>query len=402
MGKGRKSPWTWLVLDIYVPSVLAAIARGALVTALPLYMISNNAPPFQVGLAAASIFLGNLIMDLPGGFLLRSRGEIFLMRISLAIASGASLGMWILQSPLLTAGLATVFGSGRSLWLLSRRYVITYYLDYSMRGRASSFIGASERIGTFAGPAIVAALVGGPGYGGVFLTAFALTACSSALNMISQRMAPKPRTGPIYEAPAGESGDRGLVSESSRRALALLIAAQIAIQGVRSSRTLLVPLVGKGVLDLGDASVSLAMSLSGILDVVGAYPSGVIMDRRGRHESAVISFSLMSLGFLLLAVARDSVAFFAAVAVIGLGNGFGSGVLITIGSDIGAGMRRGPGTLFLALWQFTGDLGSAAFPIALGAAAEALGQPILSASISMISASIAASARRVLRARRPS
>lgn len=405
MGERRsdeKALWIWLLTDIYIPSILAAIARGALATAIPLYMISREAPPLQVGLGAASISLGNLVADLPGGFLLRARGEVFLMRISLLVASAASLGMWILQSPQLVPILATAFGGGRGLWLLSRRYVITYYLGYGVRGRASSFIGASERIGAFVGPAIVAVLVEGPGYGGVFLAAFALTACSSALSMVSRRAAPKPMAGPAHgdSADEGEGEIRGV--EVGRKALALLVTAQIAMQGVRSSRTILVPLMGKDVLGLGDAAVSLAMSLSGALDVLGAYPSGIIMDRSGRHRSVMISFSLMALGFLLLAAARDPLAFLTAAAVIGLGNGFGSGVLITLGGDMGSIMRRGPGALFLAFWQFAGDLGSAAFPMALGAASEALGRPALSAAVSTVSASIAASAGRILRIRRPS
>jgi hypothetical protein len=39
-------------------------------------------------------------------------------------------------------------------------------------------------------------------------------------------------------------------------------------------------------LSLKDNEVALAISLSGFLDVISSYPSGYIMDRKGRHVNA--------------------------------------------------------------------------------------------------------------------
>ena len=168
-----------------------------------------------------------------------------------------------------------------------------------------------------------------------------------------------------------------------------LLSMQILIRGIRSSRTILLPLVGKYLLSLKDNEVALAISLSGFLDVISSYPSGYIMDRKGRHVNALISFSIVAIGFVLLALSYDQISFFFASMIIGLGNGFGSGLLIPIGGDISNKMGKEKGVSFLAFWQFIGDSGSAAFPSLIGALAELASISILSISTSAISLYIA-------------
>jgi len=383
-------------LDIYIPSVIAAVARGMLSIALPLYLIASGLEPAYVGLGAAAVAIGNLAMDLPGGYLLRILGEARLMKFSLAVVASSSLGIALLPSPTVVAIFAAVFGAGRSMWLLSRRYVITYYVPYGYRGRASSFIGMSERIGTFVGPAIVAAVV--PyGYQAVFLLCSALALTAIIPNMISYRV----RLGRAHgglEAPWNSSARAAEEApEPSPFVIATASAANIAIQGVRSSRNILLAIIGKSI-SLSDSSVSLAASISGLLDVLSAYPAGLLMDRRGRSVTVAISFSIMALGFAVLATSSTEHIFYISSLVIGLGNGFGSGALITLGADIGARMEGRRGALFLALWQFIGDLGSATFPILMGLLSSALGGSIASLTVSAISASIPPAFRRVRRA----
>jgi MFS family permease len=77
--------WIWLLINVYLPSVIVAISRGMLITAIPLYLISIGFTPAQVGIGTSAIFIGTLIFDLPGGVMLRKISERNLMRLSLAI-----------------------------------------------------------------------------------------------------------------------------------------------------------------------------------------------------------------------------------------------------------------------------------------------------------------------------
>ncbi len=390
MVKGSGTIWRWLFLDIYVPSIITAIARGMLAVTLPLYLISTGLSPVYVGIGSASIAIGNMLLDIPGGVLLRISGERRLTRISMITLSLSSLGMVLLTHPWILIGLSIIFGGGRSLWLLSRRYVITYYVDYHYRGRASSFIGMSERLGTFIGPGIVALVIDSLGYRWVFLICFILTIIANIFNIAASRL-PASRHGDARQEGLDSSSREDLAVGSPQPRVLSLIAlsiAQVAVQGVRSSRNILIPIIGKSI-GLTDSGVSTAVSLSGALDVLSSYPAGVIMDKKGRHVAVVISFSIMAVGMFLLAVANSDILFYISTLAIGFGNGFGSGTMITIGADMVSRMRGNRGAVFLAIWQFIGDLGSTVFPIAIGLAVSIWGSPVASIAVSTISASIA-------------
>jgi MFS family permease len=112
----------------------------------------------------------------------------------------------------------------------------------------------------------------------------------------------------------------------------------------------LIPFVGKVLLNLPDSIVGIALSISGALDVIGSYPAGIIIDRKGRSVSGFISFGILAIGFILLALSYNYLYFYIAAIIIGLGNGFSAGLLITVGSDIGFSLGRKEGATFLAAW----------------------------------------------------
>lgn len=371
----ERNLWLWLLLDIYSPSVIAAIARGSLITVMPLYLISVGYTPAQVGIGTAAISIGTVAFDLPGISLLKRVGERALMRISLAFITGTALFMFLFINPILAILLSVIFGGGRSLWLLSRRYVISYYLDYKIRGRASSFVGASERIGIFIGPAIVAALIEISGYEGIFLIIFILSLIATLMNVISDLIILKHSL--IKEIKPSKSLNE-LSFVLGKRSLQSLTITQFLVQGIRSSRLLLIPLVGKILLGISDSAVGYALTLTGALEVIGAYPAGLIMDKKGRYINALISFIIMAVGFISLAISYNEWTFYLSSFIIGLGNGFSAGLLVAVGSDISFSMGKEQGSSFLGYWQFSGDAGSASFPVIIGEMAEVISLFIIS------------------------
>jgi MFS family permease len=125
-----------------------------------------------------------------------------------------------------------------------------------------------------------------------------------------------------------------------------LSAIEFFVQGIRSSRLILIPLVGKVLLNLPDSIVGIALSISGALDVIGLYPAGIIIDKKGRSVSGLISFGILAIGFILLTLPYNYLSFYTASVIIGLGNGFSAGLLITVGSDIGYSLGRKGGNIF--------------------------------------------------------
>ncbi len=99
-------------------------------------------------------------------------------------------------------------------------------------------------------------------------------------------------------------------------------------------------------------------------------PAGMLMDRLGRKFASVPSFIVLAVGMALVPLAHSYVGLLVASLVMGLGNGIGSGTMMTLGADLAPRQATGE---FLGLWRLIGDTGSSAGPIAVGAIADAVG-----------------------------
>jgi MFS family permease len=92
------------------------------------------------------------------------------------------------------------------------------------------------------------------------------------------------------------------------------------------------------------------------------------MDRFGRLWAALPSMLGLAIGHLTLAFSHDlpdNVVWFITVAMfLSVANGFGSGILMTLGADLADKNNPAP---FLGAWRFTGDLGGASAPLLVAA-----------------------------------
>ena len=96
------------------------------------------------------------------------------------------------------------------------------------------------------------------------------------------------------------------------------------------------------------------------------------MDRFGRLWAALPAMLLMGFGFLALSFTHDleqSAMWFAMfAAVLGVGNGLSSGILLTLGADIAPKDDPAP---FLGSWRTLTDAGGAVSPLLVSAIAAA-------------------------------
>src|SRR5262249_30693752 len=125
----------------------------------------------------------------------------------------------------------------------------------------------------------------------------------------------------------------------------------------------LIPLYATTVLGMDVKAMGSIVTVAGALDMVMFYPAGLMMDRWGRKAATIPSFLIMALGMALLPLCRTSGALLLVAILIGIGNGFGSGTMLTLGSDLAP--RGGTGE-FLGLWRLIGDIGSTTGPLVVG------------------------------------
>jgi MFS family permease len=142
----------------------------------------------------------------------------------------------------------------------------------------------------------------------------------------------------------------------------------MAVAGARAVREALVPLWAESI-GLTPAQTSLVFGIAGAVDMLLFYPSGWVMDHFGRVAVAVPSMLLLGLGMAVLPVTTSLVAVTAAAALLGFGNGIGSGLIMTLGAD--ASPRDGR-SQFLGGWRLMADVGRAAGPLALSAASAVM------------------------------
>ena len=72
------------------------------------------------------------------------------------------------------------------------------------------------------------------------------------------------------------------------------------------------------------------------------------MDRFGRRAVAVPCLTLLGAGFLAISLTREPTAFAAAAVLLGIGNGFGAGIVMTLGIDVSPVHGR---TRYLSWWN---------------------------------------------------
>jgi MFS family permease len=105
------------------------------------------------------------------------------------------------------------------------------------------------------------------------------------------------------------------------------------------------------------------------VDLAQFYFAGLIMDRRGRKWAIVPPFIGQAVGMALVPFTASFGGLLGAASLIGFANGFSSGTMLTVGSDLAPEEGRGE---FLGVWWLLGDMGVAAGPLLVGLVAGSL------------------------------
>jgi MFS family permease len=352
---------------VYLPTTVLAIAEGMLVPVLPLFVAQMGAGFALVGLALAAEAIGMLVGDLPAGSLLRR-----VDRKTVMLAGVAVVGVSVALLPF-AGGVAVVIalrllaGLGAALWSLSRHAYLTEATRSVGRGRALAAFGGATRVGHFIGPALGGVVAGTLGFAAAFwlyavIAAAALWLCAVYLEARDPRSAdPQHRLG--HRAALAH------VLRAQRSTLLVTGSGHVMAQMIRSGRRIVIPLYAAAVLGLDVQAVGWVLSAAALLDVTMFPIAGMLMDRLGRKWAIVPSFALQALGMALVPLAGGFWGLLAVGCVIGLGNGIGSGTMMTLASDLAQ-----PGTVgeFLGVWRVIGDAGSMGGPVVVGAVADVL------------------------------
>ena len=358
-----------LILAVYVPTVLLAFAQGVIVLSLPLLANETSAAYSFASIIVSAAAFGTLIADVPTGTVMIRLGLRRTMLIgSVVVAVSTLLLAFSLDAPIVL-GLRLFAGIGTALWGLSRYTYITQQVPPELRGRTIAGFGGINRVGVFAGPLIAGSLVTWFGLWSAFLLAGALATLAFLAAWLWIPADAVANRTPV-DAHAPDTGEiRGTWNALAGRRADVLFAslAQVLAQVVRQGRHFLIPLYGVEILGLDAFEVGVVMTVSAVLDMVMFGPAGYLMDRFGRKFATIPSFTLMAVGVATIPFADGFAGLLVSGIIIGLGNGIGSGTMMTLGADFAPAAYT---STFLSLWRFIGDSGQMVGPLLVGVVAQ--------------------------------
>ena len=357
-----------LLFPIYVPTLILAFGTGMLVPILPLYALSFDISYSLVGLVLASQAIGNLTGDLPAGVLLGKIGQKWSMLVGLGTLTLAMLALsWAQSVPELILYSFTA-GVGTSMWNISRHAYMTARIPLHGRGRATATFGGVNRIGTFVGPFVGGMLAVAYGFRAAF-SVYAVFAAVAlvivAISVVRDEKTESQRRGGLR----GHTNHLREVVKANFDVLSTAGIGQLLGQMIRAGRRILVPLFAADVLGLDAKQIGLIVTLSSAVDMSLFPVAGVIMDRYGRKYAYVPCFAIQGLGMALIPFTFSFATLLGATLIMGIGNGLGSGTMLTLGSDLAPKESMGE---FLGVWRLIGDSGQTAAPLVVGSVADVL------------------------------
>lgn len=348
-----------------------------LIPILPLYLRETGLSYSSVSTVIAAVGIGSLVAQLPMGALVARFTQRTVMVVAHLVIGVTAALLGVVTATIALVALRFVSGVGNSAWLLSRHSFLTSNVETDVRGRASAIFGAVTRVGVLVGPVLGGAIASEWG----FTVAFAVTGALSAIGVVPMLAAPVEEP-----APAETRRPLSVVIRERWRALLAVGVVQFGYVAVRTGRYAVVPFLGAAT-GLGVREVGILVTIGSAAELITAPVAGWLMDRYGRMAAIIPSLVVFGGGLVLAGLARTHESLFIAVVVIGLGNGLGSGTMLTIGSDLApkdhpagflavtgvireAGRTLGPLIVgWLADWI---GLGASAYALAVVAALTAL------------------------------
>jgi len=358
-----------IAVSAFGPSLLFGLGEGAILPVIPLSARNMGGSVSMAALVVTLIGIGSLISNIPASLITMHRGERWaIVAAAVWCAVAMALCAWTDHLGLFALG-AFMVGMSQAVFSLARQSYLTEAVPAEFRARAMSTLGGAMRVGLFIGPFIAAAAIHRWGIAGAYGVGVAALAVAAAVAARMPDLEPSTPDAAANDTPIAAAPPtlRSIVRDHRRLFITLGIGVML-VSAVRATRQAVIPLWADH-LGLEASVASLIYGLAGGIDMLVFYPAGKVMDQKGRRWVAVPSMLIMGLPLLLMPFTHSATALLLAAAVIGFGNGIGSGMVMTLGADHSPRLGRAH---FLGVWRLMSDIGSSCGPALLSFLAATL------------------------------
>ncbi|MDR2799375.1 MAG: MFS transporter [Bifidobacteriaceae bacterium] len=372
-----------LIIKIYLPAALYEIAIGAITPMVAIAALNLNASVTLASVVAALLGVGQIVGDIPAGKLATAAGDRLAM-IYGSVGSFLCLIICYFASNYFLLGIGIFFiGAINAIFMLARQGYVIEITPEKYTSRALSGLGGMTRIGLLAGPFLGSWTISAWGLNSIYILSIIIVSLTLftllIFNDVDEKTGKKSAKNSTQKRKVEQKNVSSVAIFKNHKNVFFSLGLTILIIGaIRAIRQVGIPLWSESQ-GISDGNVSLIFGISSLFDCILFYPSALIMDKFGRLWSSVPSMLIMAAGLAWLPFTHDFASICVCSIVIGIGNGFGTGIIMTLAADVAPAEYRAN---FLGLWRIFSDSGNALGPllVSLGTTALTLGTTLFISS----------------------
>ncbi|WP_225973278.1 MFS transporter [Nesterenkonia natronophila] len=363
---GPTFPFRDVVLGALIPAFIFSTGIGALLPIIAPYSVERGATLATAGVVAAMLPVGQILADLPAGQLAAKIGDRPAMLFAGCVAALGFLGAALAPSVVTLAVAVLLVGASNAVFHLARHSYLTAVTPAGNRATVLSTLGGVHRIGQFVGPFLGAGVIHFFAMSAVFYLAV-VTALAATVTVWLARPPQEEKYDSTDQSVSQEITKPRFwrVLGDHRGMLATLGAVGMMVGAIRGARQQVIPLWGQYI-ELDPTTISLLFGLAGGIDMLLFYPAGRVMDRWGRLWVGVPAMTMLGIAMALFPLTSNATGLALVAMLLGFANGWGSGIMMTISSDISPPEAR---PQFLGAWRLLTDIGLGSGPLILAAGA---------------------------------
>lgn len=264
-------------------SFVSQIGIAVMLPLLPLYALSLEATPVQLGLLTSAFAVANTVGQLAAGLALDRAGARAFIRGGTAIYAGANALIATAADALALIAYRTLAGIGAGANIVATRLYVAQSADPARMAYVQGVLGAAASAGSIAGPA-----VGGIASLSDLRLPFVLVAITSGIGFLGSLVLPRPAR-PASAAPAGG----GPTTALNRSVIALLLA-QVCLLASYGGFITAYGAFATQRLGWTTLEVALVFTVIAVGSIVLGPPLSYLADRVGRRGVATLSLAVIA------------------------------------------------------------------------------------------------------------